>query len=79
MSLLLWRSGSGLLLNKFRLFLTNLSARDTSAFSFLDKNLGKAQRIFNKFDMCIDIVDICFGIAIGYISLIFSSPELCSG
>ena len=39
-------------------------------FSFLD-NLSKHQWIFTKLGMCIDIVEIWFGIANGQISLIF--------
>ena len=33
-ALILWRSGLGLLMGKFRQFLTELSARDTPIFSF---------------------------------------------
>ena len=36
--------------------------------SFLDDNLSKHQWIFTKLGMCIDIVEIWFGIAIGQIS-----------
>ena len=36
-------------------------------FSFPDDNLSKHQWIFTKLDMCIDIVDIWFGIAYGQI------------
>ena len=39
--LILWRSGLGLLMGKFRQFLTQLSARDTPIFSFPDYNLSK--------------------------------------
>ena len=38
-ALILWRSGMGLLMGQFRQFLTALSARDTSVFSFPDYNL----------------------------------------
>ena len=58
-------------MGKFRLFLTELSTRDTSVFSFLDNNFTKYQWIFTKLDMCFDIVEICFGIANGLISYIF--------
>ena len=34
-----------------------------SIFSFLDDNLSKYQWIFTKLGKCIDIVEICFGIA----------------
>ena len=37
-------------------------------FSFPDDNLSKHQWIFNKLGMCIDIVDMWFGIANGQIS-----------
>ena len=37
-------------------------------FSFPDNNLSKHQWIFIKLGMCIDIVDIWFGIANGQIS-----------
>ena len=57
----------GLLKGKFLQFLTELSARDTPIFSFLDYNLSKHQWIFTKLGMCIDIVEICFGIANGQI------------
>ena len=43
-----------------------------SVFLFLDDNLSKNQWIFTKIVMCIDIVEICFGIANGQISLIFN-------
>ena len=36
--------------------------------SFPDHNLSKHQWIFTKFGMCIDIVEIWFGIANGQIS-----------
>ena len=48
---------------EFRLFLTELSARNTSVFYFQDNNLSKSQWIFTKFDVSIDIVENCFGIA----------------
>ena len=55
------------------LLLTELSAPDTSIFSFLDDNLSKCQWIFTKLGICIDIVEIWFGIANGQISSIFIS------
>ena len=58
-------------MGNFRQFLTELSARDTPIFSFLDDNLSKHQWIFTKLGMYIDIVDICFGIANAQISSIF--------
>ena len=54
-------------MGKFPQFLIELSACDTSVFSFLDKNFSKSQWIFTKLGMCIDIVAICFGIANGQI------------
>ena len=56
---------------KFRQFFTELSARDTFVFLFQDNNLSKSQWIFTKLEMCIDIVEIWFGIAFGYITSIF--------
>ena len=40
-------------------------------FLFPDDNLSKRQWIFTKLGMCIDIVEIWFGIANGQISSIF--------
>ena len=40
-ALILWRSGLGLLMGKFRQIFTELSARDTPIFSFPDYNLSK--------------------------------------
>ena len=50
-------------MGKFSSFLTELSARNTSVFYFQDNDLSKSQCLFIKFDMCIDIIEICFGIA----------------
>ena len=60
-------------MGKLSKFLTELSAHDTSIFSFQDNNLAKSQQIFTKLDMCIDIVKIWFGIAFSYISSILNS------
>ena len=54
-------------MSKFRRFLTALSVRDTSDVSFPDDNLSKYQWIFTKLGVCIDFVEIRFGIAIGQI------------
>ena len=54
-------------MGKFCQFLTELSAHNTSVFN----NLSKSQWIFTKFDMCIDIVEIRFGVAHWQISSIF--------
>ena len=40
-ALILWRSGLGLLMGKFRQILTELSPQDTPIFSFPDYNLSK--------------------------------------
>ena len=52
--------------------MTQLSARHTFLFSFLDDNLSKFQWIFTKLDMCIDIVEIWFEIANGQVLLILT-------
>ena len=57
-------------MGKFSQFLTELSARH-ALFSFPDNNLNKCQWIFARLGMCIDIVEIWFGIANGQISSIF--------
>ena len=44
------------------------SVRPSVHFSILDDNLSKNQWIFTKLGMCIDIVEILFGIANGQIS-----------
>ena len=70
-ALILWRSGLGLLIGKFHQFLTELSARNTSLFSFPDDNFSKYQCIFTKLGVPIDIVKTWFGIADGKISSIY--------
>ena len=57
-------------MGKFRQFLTELSARNTSVFYF-DNNLSKSQQTFTKFDICIYIVKVCLGIAQWQISSLF--------
>ena len=47
------------------------SVRPSVRFSFPDDNLSKRQWIFTKLGMCIDIVEIWFGIANGQILSIF--------
>ena len=44
-------------------------------FSFPDDNLSKHQWIFNKLGVCIDIVEIWFGIANGQISFELSARD----
>ena len=56
-------------MGKFRQFLTELSAQDTSIFSFPDDNLSKCQGILTKLGTCIDIKEIWFGIANWQISI----------
>ena len=60
-------------MGKFCQFLVELSARSTFVFSFQDNNLSNSQQIFTKLEICIDIVEIWFGIAFGYITSIFDS------
>ena len=48
-----------------------LSVRPSVRFPFPDDNLSKHQWIFTHLGMCIDIVEVCFGIANGQISSIF--------
>ena len=55
-------------MGEFHQFLTELSARDMSEFSFPDDNCSKFQLIFIKLSVCIDIVKIWLGIADGQIS-----------
>ena len=55
-------------MGKFCQIFAELSARDMPIFSFPNDNLSKCQWIFTKLGMCIDIVDIWFGIANGPIS-----------
>ena len=42
-----------------------------SVFLFPDDNLSKCQGIFTKLSVCIDVVEICFGMVNGKISSIF--------
>ena len=58
-------------MGKFCQFLTELSTCNMSVFSFPDDNFSKYQSIFTKLGLCIDIVEVCFGIANGLISCIF--------
>ena len=46
----------------------HVSVPPSIRFSFPDDNLSKHQLIFTKLGICIDIVDIWFGIANGQIS-----------
>ena len=50
-------------MGKFRQLLTELSAHQTSVFSFLDDNFSKYRWIYTKLGMCIGIVETLFGIA----------------
>ena len=66
---ILWRAGLGLLTGKF----CQISACDTSIFSFPDDYFSRYQWSFTKPGICIDIVEIWFVIANGHISSIFDS------
>ena len=72
-ALILLRSGSGLLMGKFRQILTELPARDTPIFSLSDDNFCKCQGILTKFDAWINMKEIWFGIANGQIWSVFDS------
>ena len=63
-------------MGKFHQILMELSARDTPIFLFPDDNLSKPQWIFTKLGMCIDIVEIWFGIANRKISSNFDRSYL---
>ena len=58
-------------MGKFWQIFMELSAGDLPIFSFPDDNLNKQQEILTKLAICIDIKEICFGIANGQISLNF--------
>ena len=60
-TLILWKSSFGLLMGKFCHFW--ILYIHPSVFSHLDDKLSKFQWIFTKLGMCIDIVEIWFGIA----------------
>ena len=62
-------SGLGLLMVRFHQFLTVIC--HIYVFSFLYDNLCKYQSIFTKLGMCINIVELWFGVANGQISSIF--------
>ena len=55
----------------FTLVVCESVVRPSVRFSFPDDNLSNHQWIFTKLGMCIDIVEIRFGIANGQISSIF--------
>ena len=57
-------------MGKFFIFF-ELSAHDMSVFLFVDDYLSKYQWIFMKLGVCIDIVEVWFGIDNGKISSIF--------
>ena len=60
-------------MGNFHQILTELSAGDMPIFLFPDDSLSKHQWIFTKLGMCIDIVEIWFGIVNGQISSMFDS------
>ena len=76
-TLVLWRSGLGLLMGKFRQFLTEFFTSNISVFLFPDHNLSKSRWIFTKFGMCIDIVEIWFEIANGQTFINFWQLSAC--
>ena len=69
--LILWRSGLGLLMGKFRQILRELSDQDMPKFLFPDDNMSKCQGILTKLGTCIDIKEIWFWIANGQILPVF--------
>ena len=58
-------------MGKFHQILTELSARDTPMFSFLDDNLCKFKANLTKLGTCIGIKEIWFVIANGQVSSMF--------
>ena len=50
-----------------------------SLFSFTDDNYSNYRWIFTKLGVCIDIMEICFGIADGQILSILTSSQSCLG
>ena len=52
-------------MGKFCHFLTELSARDRSVFSFPDDNFSKCQWMFTKLGVCIHIVNSALGLQKG--------------
>ena len=64
-------------MGKFSQFLAALSDRDRSVFSFPNDNFSMYERIFTKLGVCIDIVEICCGIADGQICQLFT--VICAG
>ena len=63
-ALILWRSGLGLLMGKFRQILMVICRRH-ALFSFPDDNLSKFQGILSKLGTCIDVKVICLGLLMG--------------
>ena len=67
-ALILWRSGLGLHMSKFRQFFGRVICPRHVSIFILDNNFSKYQLILTKLNMCIYIVDVWFGIANGQIS-----------
>ena len=65
-----------LLMGKFRQIFMEFSAQDMPIFSFPDKS--KLKWILTKLAICIDLKEICFGIANGQISSDFYGV-ICPG
>ena len=77
-ALIFWRSGLGLLMGKFRQFLTALFARDMLIFSFPDENLSKHQWIFTKLGMCTELWRSGLGLLMGkFHQFLTELPETC--
>ena len=52
-------------MGKFHQIFMDLSAPDTPKYSFLYDNLSKHKWIFTKLGMCIDYMEIWFGLLMG--------------
>ena len=65
----------GLLTGKFCEFLTEFSVHATPVFSFQDNNLSQSQCIFTQLDVCIETVEIWFGI--GYEQILSCPRHIC--
>ena len=64
-ALILWRSGLKLLMGKVRQISHGVLCPWHAHIFFPDHNLSKRQRMFTKLSMCIDIVEIGFGLQMG--------------
>ena len=64
-------------MSKFHQFFMQLTARHVSLFSFLDDNLSKYQSIFTKRGMCIDIMELWFGLLMGNFRQFLTELSAC--